>query len=227
VLELRDLAKRYQVGAGDPIIALDGVSLRIAAGEFVAIIGPSGSGKTTLLELIAGTKRPDSGKVLVEGRDLAEMSSKEADAYRRWDLGIVDQPDALFPGARVLRNASLKLWMTNRRNAEATVEPLLRRLGLGDRLRHRIEQLSMGERQRVAIARALAITPKIVLADEPTGSLDSKRSGDVLELLRELCSERGVMMVLATHDAQAAGFADKVLELRDGQLRPAETQASR
>jgi putative ABC transport system ATP-binding protein len=220
VLELRDLAKQYRVGAGDPIIALDGVSLNVAAGEFVAILGPSGSGKTTLLELIAGTRRPDSGKVLIEGRDLAEMSSKEADNYRLRDLGIVDQPEALFPGARVLRNACLKLWMTNRPHAEATVEPLLEQLGLGDRLRHRVEQLSMGERQRVAIARALVVDPKIVLADEPTASLDSKRTGEVLALLRELCSERGTVTVLATHDEQAAGFADQVYELRDAHLRP-------
>jgi putative ABC transport system ATP-binding protein len=220
VLELRDLAKQYRVGAGDPIIALDGVSLNVAAGEFIAILGPSGSGKTTLLEVIAGTRRPDSGKVFVEGRDLAGMSSKEADDYRLRDLGIVDQPEALFPGARVLRNASLKLWMTNRKQAKAIVEPMLVRLGLGDRLRHRMEQLSMGERQRVAIARALVVDPKIVLADEPTASLDSKRTGEVLALLRELCTERGTVTVLVTHDERAASFADQVYELRDGRLRP-------
>jgi putative ABC transport system ATP-binding protein len=220
VLELRDLAKQYRVGEEDPIRAVDGVSLSVAAGEFVAIYGPSGSGKTTLLELIAGTGQPDSGKVLVDGRDIAEMSPREADDYRLRDLGIVDQPEALFPGARVLQNACLKLWLTNRRDATAIVEPLLKRLGLDNRLRHRIEQLSMGERQRVAIARALAVGPKIVLADEPTASLDSKRTGEVLALLRELCSERGTVTVLATHDEQAAGFADQVYELRDGQLGP-------
>jgi putative ABC transport system ATP-binding protein len=220
VLELRDLAKQYRVGEEDPIRAVDGVSLSVAAGEFVAIYGPSGSGKTTLLELIAGTGKPDSGKVLVDGRDIAEMSPREADDYRLRDLGIVDQPETLFPEARVLQNACLKLWLTNRRDAKAIVEPLLKRLGLDDRLRHRVEQLSMGERQRVAIARALAVDPKIVLADEPTASLDSKRTGEVLALLRELCSERGTVTVLATHDEQAAGFADQVYELRDGQLRP-------
>jgi len=219
VLELRELTKEYRVGEGDPIRAVDGISLSVAPGEFVAIYGPSGSGKTTLLELIAGTATPQSGQVIIRGRDIAEMSPREADDYRLRVLGIVDQPEALFPGARVLQNASLKLWLTNRRDAKATVEPLLRRLGLGDRLQHRTEQLSMGERQRVAIARALAVDPEIVLADEPTASLDSKRTGEVLALLRELCSERGTVTILATHDEQAASFADQVYELRDGHLR--------
>jgi len=194
--------------------------MRVAPGEFVALYGPSGSGKTTLLELIAGTAQPDSGSVLVDGRDIAEMSRGEADSYRLRDLGIIDQPEALFPGDRAIRNACLKLWLTNRRDAEASVEPLLRRLGLGDRLHHRTELLSMGERQRLAIARALAINPKIVLADEPTASLDSRRTEEVLALLRELCSERGTVTVLATHDERAATFADQVYELKDGHLRP-------
>jgi putative ABC transport system ATP-binding protein len=220
VLELRELRKEYRVGEGDPIRAVDGISLSVAPGEFVAIYGPSGSGKTTLLELIAGIVTPQSGQVIIRGRDIAGMSAREADDYRLRVLGIVDQPEALFPGARVLQNACLKLWLTNRRDAKATVEPLLRRLGLGDRLQHRTEQLSMGERQRVAIARALAVDPEIVLADEPTASLDSKRTGEVLALLRELCSERGTVTILATHDEQAASFADQVYELRDGHLRP-------
>jgi ABC-type lipoprotein export system ATPase subunit len=224
VLELRELAKHYQVGAADPIHAVDGVSLSVAAGELVVIYGPSGSGKTTLLGLIAGTIKPDSGMVLVNGRDIAEMSSRQADDYRLRDVGIVDQAEALFPGARVLRKASLKLWLTNRRDAEAIVEPLLVQLGLGDRLGHRTDQLSMGERQRVSIAMALALSPKIVLADEPTASLDSKRTAEVLGLLRELCTERGTVTVLATHDEQAARFADQVYELRDGHLQPYTTR---
>jgi ABC-type lipoprotein export system ATPase subunit len=220
VLELQNVVKHYQGSGGEPIRAVDGVSISIAPGEFVVIYGPSGSGKTTLLELIAGIGSPDSGRVLIDGRDIAEMSRSEADDYRLRDLGIIDQPEALFPGDRAIRNACLKLWLTNRRDAEASVEPLLRRLGLGDRLQQRTDRLSMGERHRLAIARALAIDPKIVLADEPTASLDSRNTRNVLALLRELCSERGTVTVLATHDAKAAAFADQVYELEDGQLRP-------
>jgi putative ABC transport system ATP-binding protein len=218
VLELRDLVKHYRVGDGEPIRAVDGVSMSAAAGEFVALYGPSGSGKTTLLELIAGLSLPDGGSVLVDGHDVLAMSRRESDEYRlRW-LGIIGQPHNLIPGARAVENASLKLWLSNKRRARDTIEPLLERLGLGERMLHRTEQLSMGERQRVLIAMALATDPKLVLADEPTGTLDTQRTREVLALLRELCQERGAAIVLATHDPQAAGFADQVHELRDGRL---------
>jgi putative ABC transport system ATP-binding protein len=220
VLELQRLVKHYHTAdEEEPIRVVDGVSMTVASGEFIAVYGPSGSGKTTLLGLIAATIKPDSGRVLVAGRDLAIMSSKEADSYRLHELGIIDQPDALFPGAAAHRSASLKLWLTNRRDARAIVEPLLEQLGLGARASHRTETLSMGERQRVAIARALAADPKIVLADEPTGNLDPRRTLEVLTMLRTLCTERGVITILATHDEQAAAFADQVYELRGGQLR--------
>jgi putative ABC transport system ATP-binding protein len=219
VLELRDLVKHYRVGDGEPIRAVDGVSMKVAAGEFVALYGPSGSGKTTLLELIAGLSHPDDGAVLVGDRDVSAMSHRESDEYRLRHLGIIGQPQNLIPGARAIENASLKLWLSNKRGARDTIEPLLERLGLGERMLHRTEQLSMGERQRVLIAMALATDPKLVLADEPTGTLDTQRTREVLGLLRELCRERGAAIVLATHDPQAAGFADQVHELRDGRLR--------
>jgi putative ABC transport system ATP-binding protein len=219
VLELRDLVKHYRVGEGEPIRAVDGVSMEIAAGEFVALYGPSGSGKTTLLELIAGLSPPDRGAVLVGGRDIATMSHRESDEYRLRHLGIIGQPQNLIPGARAIENASLKLWLSNKRHAREEIEPLLERLGLGERMRHRTEQLSMGERQRVLIAMALATDPKLVLADEPTGTLDTQRTREVLGLLRELCRERGAAIVLATHDPLAAGYADQVHELRDGRLQ--------
>jgi putative ABC transport system ATP-binding protein len=218
VLELRDLVKHYRVGDGEPIRAVDGVSMSVAGGEFVALYGPSGSGKTTLLELIAGLSPPDGGSVLVDGRDVVAMSRREGDDYRLRQLGIIGQPHNLIPGARAVENASLKLWLANKRQARDTIEPLLERLGLGERMLHRTEQLSMGERQRVLIAMALATDPKLVLADEPTGTLDTQRTREVLGLLRELCQERGAAIVLATHDPQAAGFADQVHELRDGRL---------
>ncbi len=218
MLELRDLVKQYRVGDGEPIRAVDGVSMAVAAGEFVALYGPSGSGKTTLLELIAGLQRPDGGTVVLDGRDIFALSRQESDEYRLRQLGIIGQPHNLIPGARAIENASLKLWLSNKRDARSTIEPLLERLGLGERLLHRTEQLSMGERQRVLIAMALATDPKLVLADEPTGTLDTQRTREVLGLLRELCRERAAAVVLATHDPQAAAFADQVHELRDGRL---------
>ncbi len=218
MLELRDLVKHYRVGDAEPIRAVDGVSLSVAAGEFVAMYGPSGSGKTTLLELIAGLTPADRGSVLVEGHDVGTMSARQSDHYRLRQLGIIGQPHNLIPGARAIENASLRLWLTNKRHARRTIEPLLDRLGLGERMMHRTEQLSMGERQRVLIAMALATEPKLVLADEPTGTLDTQRTREVLALLRELCEERGVAIVLATHDPQAAMFADQVHELRDGRI---------
>lgn len=218
MLELRDLVKHYQVGSCEPIRAVDGVSLSVARGELVALYGPSGSGKTTLLELIAGLRTPDSGTVLVEGRDVFAMSSREGADYRLHELGIIGQPHTLIPGARTVRNASLKLLLADVRTAQPRIEPLLGQLGLGDRLKHRTEQLSMGERQRVLIALALSMDPKLVLADEPTGSLDTQRTQAVLGLLRDLCRERNMALVLATHDPLAATFADQVHELRDGRL---------
>jgi putative ABC transport system ATP-binding protein len=218
MLELCDLVKHYQVGGGEPIRAVDGVSLKVARGELVALYGPSGSGKTTLLELIAGLRTPDSGTVLVEGRDVFAMSRREAADYRLHELGIIGQPHNLIPGARAIQNASLKLLMVNVRRAPRMIEPLLGQLGLGDRLSHRTEQLSMGERQRVLIALALSMDPKLVLADEPTGSLDTQRTQEVLGLLRELCRKREMALVLATHDPLVARFADQVHELRDGRL---------
>jgi putative ABC transport system ATP-binding protein len=218
LLELRDLVKHYRLAGDEPVRAVDGVSLTVAPGEFVALYGPSGSGKTTLLELIAGLQLPDSGSVLVEGRDVVRMSRREGDSYRLNQLGIIGQPHTLIPGARAVQNASLKLLLSNVRKAKPAVEPLLGKLGLGDRLQHRTEQLSMGERQRVLIALALSTDPRLVLADEPTGNLDTRRTREVLGLLRDLCRERRMALVLATHDPEAAAFADQVHELRDGRL---------
>ncbi len=218
MLELRELVKRYRVGDGEPVHAVDGVSMSIAAGELVALYGPSGSGKTTLLMLVAALLRPDSGAVLVDGREISALSDDAGARYRLRELGIVGQPSDLLPGARAIENASLKLWLTHARDAQQRVEPLLERLGLAKRTMHRTEQLSMGERQRVLIAQALSTEPRLVLADEPTGNLDTHRSREVLELLSELCRERGTAVLLATHDPQAAVFSDRVHELRDGRL---------
>jgi putative ABC transport system ATP-binding protein len=219
VLELRELSKSYPVGDGEPVHAVDGVSLQIAAGELVALYGPSGSGKTTLLMLIAALLRPDSGAVIVDGREISALSDDDRARYRLRELGYVDQAFDLLPGGTVVQNAAMKLWLTEgARQAERTVQPMLVRLGLGERMGHRPDELSMGERQRVMIARALSTEPKLVLADEPTGSLDTRRGGEVLQLLSEICRERGAAVLLVTHDPQATRFADRILALRDGRL---------
>jgi putative ABC transport system ATP-binding protein len=220
MLELRELVKHFPVVSGPPVRAVDGVSLSVASGEFVALYGPSGSGKTTLLMLIAALLRPDAGTIALGDRDISKLSDHEAANYRLHELGFVRQSLNLIAGATATDNAALKLMGTDigSREARRRIEPLLARLGLAERATHRAEQLSMGERQRVMIARALSTDPKLLLADEPTGSLDTERGRQVLTLLAETCRERDVAVVLVTHDPQAAVFADRVYTLRDGRL---------
>ena len=228
MLELRDLAKHYQLG-GSQIRAIDHVTMTVAAGELVALYGPSGSGKTTLIELIAGLKAPDSGSIVAGGRDIVRMSRSEARDYRLKDLGIIMNPNSLQPGARATSSAAIKLMNLGTRAAHKRIAPLMIELGLGDRLRHRIAELSMGERQRVLIALALSREPRLVLADEPTASLDTENTRNVLGLLRGLCRDRDMALLLVTHDPEAASYADRVHELRDGRLgeRRADLAASR
>ena len=224
MLELRELAKHYPAVGGEPIRAVDGVSLKVEAGEMVALYGPSGSGKTTLLLMIATLLAPTSGSVLIGGRDISSLSEREASSFRLSQLGFIRQNFDLLPGVTAIDNTVLKLLKKMRwREAQREVAPLLERLGLGERLQHRAETLSMGERQRVMIARALSTEPSMLLADEPTGSLDTQRSREVLELLRGLCRERGVAVVLVSHDPMAALYADRVYALRDGRLSDYDT----
>jgi len=220
MLELRELVKHFPLAAGPPVRAVDGVSMAVAGGEFVALYGPSGSGKTTLLMLIAALLRADAGSITLGERDISSLNDREAAHYRLHELGFVRQSLSLIPGASALDNAALKLMGTDvgSREAHRRIEPLLDRLGLAERAAQRAEQLSMGERQRVMIARALSTKPRLLLADEPTGSLDTQRGREVLELLRELCRERGVAIVLVSHDPIAAQYADRVLALSDGKL---------
>jgi putative ABC transport system ATP-binding protein len=200
--------------------AIDGVSLKIEPGELVALYGPSGSGKTTLLLLAAGLMAPDSGSVLFDGRDVGGMSESESATYRRRDVGFVFQSFHLMPGSTALENALIKLPISGYtvREAREKTAPWLERVGLGDRLDHRPEQLSMGQRQRVAIARALVGEPHLLLADEPTGNLDSARTREILGLLRDICHERRIPGLLVTHDRDAVAFVDRTVTLRDGAL---------
>ncbi len=226
MLELRNLVKHYSAPDGEePVRAVDGVSLKVSPGETVAMYGPSGSGKTTMLLLIAMLLEPTSGEVLISGRNIATLSEREASSFRRSQLGFIRQSLDLLPGVSTIDNAILKLLKTMRwRDAQREITPLLDRLGLGERLNHRADTLSMGERQRVMIARALSTRPSLLLADEPTGSLDSRRGRDVLELLSDICREYGVAVVLVSHDPTAALYADRVLTLHDGKLRDREAE---
>jgi putative ABC transport system ATP-binding protein len=220
-LALRDLVKHY-AGGPDTVRAVDGVSLSVGAGELVALYGPSGSGKSTLLGLTAGLLSPDSGSVLFDGASIDELSVNERSLYRRRDVGMVMQSFHLIAGASALENAAIKLLADgfSLREAKSRAYPWLERVGLGARLQHTPVQLSMGERQRVAIARALVNEPKLLLADEPTGNLDSARSAEILELLSAISEERQIPALLATHDPHAVRFASSVHTLLDGQLHP-------
>jgi putative ABC transport system ATP-binding protein len=220
VLELEDVVKHYTGFGGQVVRAVDGVSLAVRAGEIVALHGPSGSGKSTMLMLAAGMAEPDAGVIRFEGRDLAALSANEAADYQRQKIGFVYQSFHLMAGVPAIENAAIKL-LADRvplGKARKAAIPWLERVGLGERLNHTPDQLSGGERQRVAIARALINEPQLILADEPTGSLDSQRGGEILALLADIARQQQVAVLLVTHDPQAAAIADRVCTLRDGKL---------
>jgi putative ABC transport system ATP-binding protein len=226
MLTVEQVVKRYRAG-GEEIRAIDGVSLQLGKGEMVALQGPSGSGKTTLLLLIAGLIAPEQGAVSYGGRALASLSQDEISEYLLRDVGFIHQTFHLMPRVSVLENASMKLLVggVGMREAQARTLPWLERVGLGDRLGHVTEQLSGGERQRVAIARALAGEPPLILADEPTGNLDSARSREIVELLHSIALEREAGVLLVTHDADAAAAADRRYLIRDGRLHDQDSAA--
>jgi putative ABC transport system ATP-binding protein len=219
-LELRKVIKHYPSG-GETVRAVDGVSLSVHPGELVALYGPSGSGKTTLLELAAGLLAPDTGSVHFGGREISRLPPGDSAIYRRRDVGLVFQAFHLISGASALDNAAVKLLADGMtlRKAREQARPWLERVGLGARFDHTPARLSMGERQRIAIARALVNEPRLLLTDEPTGNLDSKRSREILALLRDICEEREIPGLLVTHDPQAISFTSRVFTLRDGRLR--------
>jgi putative ABC transport system ATP-binding protein len=219
MLELEH-ARKYYASPGEAIHAVDDVSMAISGREFAAIFGPSGSGKTTLLLLAAGLLRADAGSVRFEGSDLGMLPKREVLSYRRSKLGFVFQGFNLTAGLTAEENVAVPLLLRGVSHREAHKRALaaLDDVGLLRRAGHTPDQLSGGEQQRVAIARALVGEPKLILADEPTGNLDSETGDSVLELLSALPRERGAAAVLVTHDARVARYADRVLGMRDGRL---------
>ena len=218
--ELQGVGKAFVRGPA-VIYALANVDLTIEQGEFVALEGPSGSGKTTLLQMLGALDRPSSGRVQVEGRDLATLADGELDDVRLRSFGYVFQMFNLIPTLTALENVQAKLAPTGITDEDLRTrsEALLAEVGLADRATHLPSHLSGGEQQRVAIARALSVEPHVVLADEPTGNLDTKTGADIIETLADLAARRGTTIIVATHDVDLAGQAPRRLAMRDGRLR--------
>jgi putative ABC transport system ATP-binding protein len=219
ILQAIRLSKRYQMGAVT-VNALQSVNFNVAQGEFVAIMGPSGSGKSTLLHLLGGLDEPSDGEVTLGDQPLAHLSDDAITLVRRRQIGFIFQFFNLLPTLSAAENVALPLLLDGadiRRHA-AHIDRLLDLVGLSDRRDHKPDQLSGGQQQRVAIARAFVNQPKIVLADEPTGNLDSKAGLDVLELLRDASKRLNTTVVMVTHDPRVASYADRVVFLRDGQI---------
>lgn len=218
-VEITHLSKTYG-SAEEPVHALRDVSLSIAAGEFVAVMGASGSGKSTLLHLLAGLDDATSGSVLVEGNDLASMGDRRRTVFRRRRLGVIFQAYNLLPQLTALENVALPVALEGRgeRELREHAEALLREVGLDHRMQHRPAALSGGEQQRVAVARALMNDPALILADEPTGNLDSRNGAAIWRLLSDLVRERGRTLLAVTHEPSGAANADRIILLKDGQI---------
>ena len=217
ILETKDLRKVY--GTGDTAVrALDGVDLTIEQGEFVAIVGTSGSGKSTLLHMLGGLDRPTSGSVTVDGKDIFSLKDEALTIFRRRKIGFVFQSYNLVPVLNVQENIVLPIQLDGRRVDKAFVRQIVRTLGLEERLEALPSQLSGGQQQRVAIARALAAAPAIILADEPTGNLDSRTSQDVLGLLKITSQKFSQTIVMITHNEEIAQMADRILRIEDGRI---------
>lgn len=217
LIEANELSKTYGQGEGQ-VVALDKASLQIAAGDFISIIGPSGSGKSTLLHLLSGLDRPTSGRLTYDGQEIYRLKDRELAAFRRRRIGFIFQQFNLLPVLTAQENIMLPLLLDKRRPDEAWLRQLAALLGLGDRLQHLPHELSGGQQQRVAIARALITQPEVIFADEPTGNLDSKSGGEVMDMLKSIRDRMGKTLVIITHDNRIAAMADRRLTIMDGVL---------
>ena len=217
ILETKNLVKYY--GTGENLVkAIDHTDIRIEPGEFVAVVGRSGSGKSTLLHMLGGLDRPDSGEVLIEGRDIFRLKDERLAVFRRRKIGFIFQSYNLVPSLNVWENIVLPIGLDGRKVDQEYVMDIIRRIGMEDRLHALPNTLSGGQQQRVAIARALASRPAIILADEPTGNLDSRTEIEVVNLLKNCVTEYGQTLVMITHDESIAQMADRMIVIEDGKV---------
>ena len=218
ILEVQNLCKTYGKGEAQ-VRALDNVSFSVGKGEFIAIVGESGSGKSTLLNVVGALDNPTSGKVLIDGKDIFSMPEKKLTVFRRRNIGFIFQSFNLIPELNVEQNITFPLLLDYQKPDQKYVEELLGILGLKERRKHLPSQLSGGQQQRVAIGRALAARPAIIMADEPTGNLDSKNSQEVITLLKSMSAKYRQTILMITHNENHAEKADRVLRMTDGRLR--------
>lgn len=221
IVRVENLCKLYGKGSTQ-VTALDHVSFTVEKGEFIAIVGASGSGKSTLLHLLGGVDRPTSGKVFIDGKDIYNFNDDKLAIFRRRQVGLIYQFYNLIPILNVEENIALPLRLDNRDVKKERMEALLKLLGLTERRNHLPNQLSGGQQQRASIGRALITNPTIILADEPTGNLDSKASDEIVHLLRKLNQEYGQTIIMITHDLEIAKYADRILKIEDGRLMGGE-----
>ena len=217
ILRVEDLTKIYGKDEAR-VVALDHASFSVEKGEFVAIVGASGSGKSTLLHLIGGVDRPSSGKVIIDGKDISELDDDKLAIFRRRQVGLIYQFYNLIPILNVEENITLPLSLDNREVDKKALDELLKLLGLTDRRKHLPHELSGGQQQRTSIGRALITNPSIILADEPTGNLDSKSSDEIVALLKKSNKERAQTIVMITHNMEIAKMADRIIRIEDGRL---------
>jgi putative ABC transport system ATP-binding protein len=217
IVEIEGLRKVYGEGEAQ-VAALDGVDLSVEVGEFVAVMGPSGCGKSTLLNMVGGLDRPTSGRISVDGHDLTDLDDDVLTELRRRRLGFVFQFFNLIPVLDAVENAALPLTLDGDAQAKAKARTWLEKVGLGDRLNNRPDQLSGGQQQRVTVARALSTEPALVLADEPTGNLDSKSATEIAALLRQVAKEWGRSVLMVTHDPRIAAYAGRLVLMKDGRI---------
>lgn len=219
MIELKKVSKVYELG-GEKIYALDAVSLKVEDGDFLAIMGPSGSGKSTLANVIGGLDTPDSGQVLVDDQNVSELNDKQLSAYRNHKVGFIFQSFNLQPTLTAIENVSIPLLFARVPAGQRKKRAIqcLKAVGLENRLNHKPSELSGGQRQRVCIARALVNQPAIIIADEPTGNLDSKRGGEIVSLLKALNREQKITLIVITHDTSVAKEARKIVNMKDGRI---------